>query len=113
MKTSVETAGAVTILHLSGRLDTKGASDLEKEIQTILPSVAKHLLLHLKDVDYVSSSGLRVLLSAAKSLKQQEKSLALAHLQEQVREVFDLTGFSGLFAVFTTIEEGKNGLPEQ
>ncbi|MFA6928732.1 MAG: STAS domain-containing protein [Lentisphaeria bacterium] len=81
-------------LTLSGRLDTNTASDLEKEIQQSCNEI-ETLILDLAGLDYISSAGLRVILSAQKQMLKQG-SMKLRNLNESVREVFDMTGFSSI-----------------
>ena len=86
-------------LKLEGRLDTSTAPELERELKASLEGV-RDLVLDLERVEYISSAGLRVLLSAQKTMNKQG-SMVVCHVCPMVREVFDLTGFSD----FLTIQE--------
>lgn len=85
-------------LKLRGRLDTSTAPELEGELKTCLEGV-QSLTLDLKELEYISSAGLRVLLSAQKVMKKQG-SMVVRNVNPIVRDVFDITGFSD----FLTIE---------
>lgn len=85
-------------LKLRGRLDTSTAPELEGEIKTCLEGV-QSLTLDLKELEYISSAGLRVLLSAQKAMNKQG-SMVVRNVNPIVRDVFDITGFSD----FLTIE---------
>ena len=85
-------------LVLIGRLDTVTAPELEAEISTILPT-AESLVLDMEKLEYISSAGLRVILKTQKALTQ-KAGLKLINVSDNVREVFDITGFSD----FLTIE---------
>ena len=85
-------------LALVGRLDTVTAPELEAEISTILPT-AESLVLDMEMLEYISSAGLRVILKTQKALTQ-KAGLKLINVSDDVREVFDITGFSD----FLTIE---------
>lgn len=85
-------------LALIGRLDTVTAPELEAEIATILPT-AESLVLDMEKLDYISSAGLRVILKTQKALEK-KAGLKLTHVSNEVKEVFDITGFSD----FLTIE---------
>ena len=85
-------------LALIGRLDTVTAPELEAEISTILPT-AESLVLDMEKLEYISSAGLRVILKTQKALTQ-KAGLKLIHVSDEVREVFEITGFSD----FLTIE---------
>ena len=85
-------------LVLIGRLDTVTAPELEAEISTILPT-AESLVLDMEKLEYISSAGLRVILKTQKALVQ-KAGLKLINVSDDVREVFEITGFSD----FLTIE---------
>ena len=85
-------------LALIGRLDTVTAPELEAEISAILPT-AESLVLDMEKLEYISSAGLRVILKTQKALTQ-KAGLKLIHVSDEVREVFEITGFSD----FLTIE---------
>lgn len=83
----------LTTVTIKGRVDTNTAPELEKELVGLFESAPK-LVLDLADVDYVSSAGLRVVLMAYKSLSARGKQLLITHVNDDVMEVFDMTGFS-------------------
>ena len=82
---------------LEGRLDTTTAPELEKELKQSLDGVAE-LVFDLADLEYISSAGLRVLLSAQKIMNKQG-SMKLIHVNETVSEVFEVTGFSDILTI--------------
>ncbi len=85
-----------TQLDLSGRIDTVTSPELENAIKEVLGD-AKKLVLNFKDIDYISSAGLRVVLWAYKQLEP--KKLEIINTSETVKEVFDMTGFSDILSV--------------
>lgn len=80
---------------LEGRLDTFHAPEFESFLQTQAQDVSE-LTIDCEKLDYVSSAGLRVLLSAQKKMKG---ALKLTHVQELVMEVFEMTGFVDILAI--------------
>ena len=82
---------------LVGRLDTTTAPSLEAELKQSLPGVTE-LVLDFEKLDYISSAGLRVLLSAQKTMNKQG-SMTVCHVNEEIREVFDITGFSDILTI--------------
>ena len=90
--------GSSLTLALDGRLDTTTSPDLEEALATSLDGVTT-LVFDFSKLDYLSSAGLRVLLSAQKRMSKQG-SMTLRHVNDTVREVFEITGF----ADFLTIE---------
>ncbi len=87
-----------TTLTLSGRLDTTTAPQLTEALDK-LPADTTTLILDLTDLEYISSAGLRVILSAQKKMKAQSGSMEIHHPGELVMEVLDVTGFSDILTI--------------
>ncbi len=88
--------GALTIAP-AGRLDTLTAPELEKELQTSLPGVTE-LTFDLSALEYISSAGLRVLLSAQKAMNARGKMIVRG-VNETVMEIFEVTGFADILTI--------------
>ena len=86
-----------TIIELVGRLDTTTAPALDKTINEDIGET-KNLVLDIKGVEYISSAGLRVLLSAQKKL-QKIGSMKVINVCETVMEVFEMTGFADILTI--------------
>ena len=86
-----------TIIELVGRLDTTTAPALDKTITEDIGD-AKNLVLNLKGLEYISSAGLRVLLSAQKKM-QKIGSMKVRGVREEVMEVFEMTGFADILTI--------------
>ena len=86
-----------TILEIAGRVDTITAPALEKTINEDIGD-AKHLILDVKGMEYISSAGLRVLLGAQKKM-QKLGSMKVIHVCEAVMEVFEMTGFTDILSI--------------
>jgi anti-sigma B factor antagonist len=86
-----------TIIEIAGRLDTTTAPALDK---TIIENIdaAENLVLDVKGLEYISSAGLRVLLSAQKRM-QKVGSMRLINVCEQVMDVFEMTGFADILTI--------------
>jgi anti-sigma B factor antagonist len=84
-------------LEVNGRLDTTTAPALEKTINENIEDV-KALILDLKGLEYISSAGLRVLLSAQKKM-QQIGTMKVIKVCEEVMEVFEITGFADILTI--------------
>ncbi len=94
--TAEQKNGALT-LHIAGRLDTVTSPELESKINK-LPSDTVNLVLDMKDVGYVSSAGLRVLLGAQKKMSKCG-SMKLTGVCDAVTEVLEMTGFSDILEI--------------
>lgn len=89
--------GSTLTITVEGRLDTVTAPDLEKEINASIADV-KELILDFAGLDYISSAGLRVLLSAQKKMAAQG-SMKVVHVNDVVNEVFNITGFCDILTI--------------
>ena len=89
--------GKKTTVTLEGRLDTVTAPDLEKELSEIINDV-EELVLDFEKLDYISSAGLRVLLSAQKIMSRQG-SMKVTHVNQTVMEIFEVTGFCDILTI--------------
>lgn len=84
-------------LALTGRLDTTTAPELEQELRAELDGV-RSLTLDFSALDYISSAGLRVLLSAQKVMNRQGE-MKLCGVNETIAEIFDITGFTDILTI--------------
>ena len=82
---------------LEGRLDTNTSPELEKELREALPG-ASALELDFEKLDYISSAGLRVLLSAQKAMNRQGE-MKVTHVNETIMEIFEVTGFTDILTI--------------
>ena len=98
MEIAHEQIGEVYLLAPVGRLDTDSESDFELAVQDLESVGAKHFVVDLAKVSYISSAGLRVLVALAKQCED-DGSLRLAGLSPQVRQVFEVAGFARMFQI--------------
>ena len=85
------------VLALKGRLDTTTAPQLEAELNNSIEGITE-LTLDFEELEYISSAGLRVLLSAQKIMNRQG-SMKITHVCEDIMEVFDITGFCDILKI--------------
>ena len=95
----------ILILRPQGRLDSSSSPEFERLLTEQLDAGSQRLVLDFSRLDYISSAGLRVVLLAGKKLRASKGQIALASLQDMVREVFDMSGFLTLFTVTNTVDE--------
>lgn len=86
-----------TCFALEGRLDTVTSPDLEKELKASLDGV-KELVMDFEKLEYISSAGLRVLLSAQKIMAKQGE-MKIIHVNESIMEIFEVTGFADILTI--------------
>ena len=94
--TKTQEAGKLTVV-LEGRLDTVTSPQLEGELRTEVNGISE-LIFDLGALDYVSSAGLRVLLSAQKVMNRQG-SMTIRNVKPEIMEIFDVTGFTDILNI--------------
>lgn len=94
MNIAIKKTAEETIIELAGRLDTTSAPDLDKIINEDIEGT-KNLVFNVKALEYISSAGLRVFLSAQKKM-QKVGTMKLLNVCEGVMEVFEMTGFADI-----------------
>jgi len=100
-----EKIGNFTVLKIKGRIDTLHSSTLEAEVNQLFDKGEKDLIFNCSEVDYISSSGLRVFLVAQKKTISINGKLYLCNMQPAIQEIFRISGFSNLFRIFDTQEQ--------
>ncbi|MBO5536266.1 MAG: STAS domain-containing protein [Clostridia bacterium] len=89
--------GSAMTISLEGRLDTTTSPALEKELNEVLPKI-NELVFDFSKLEYISSAGLRVLLTAHKAMSR-KGGMKVTNVNEIVQEVFDVTGFSDILTI--------------
>ena len=89
--------GTAMNVAVEGRLDTTTAPELETELKASLDDISE-LVLDMEKLDYVSSAGLRVLLSAQKVMAK-KGGMKVIHVNDTVMEIFEVTGFSDILDI--------------
>ncbi len=104
MEIHVEETGQAWVVSVTGKLDAVSASDYEKAIGKLIADGKMRFVVNFAALTYISSAGLRVLLSTAKQLKPKGGVALFANLQDNVQEVFEMTGFSSILSVHPSLE---------
>ncbi len=97
MKMNKNLNGTNLEIALEGRLDTMTAPELETELNQSLAN-AESLVLDFTNLEYISSAGLRVLLSAHKTMSK-KRGMKVCHVNQVVQEVFEVTGFADILTI--------------
>ena len=101
--------GDKLIVLVSGRLDAITAPEFDAECKTWIADGNTNVIADLTALEYISSAGLRSVLTAAKQLKGAQGGLAFCGLSGMVEEVFSVSGFSAMFPLFNSIDEALAG----
>lgn len=105
----VEKKADVTVVNLVGDIDTKTASAVSEKILPLAETEGK-IILDLTGVPYMSSAGLRVLLSVYRQVKAKDRKLILVGVSEDIQDTMSVTGFLDFFKLASTIEAGIQAL---
>jgi anti-sigma B factor antagonist len=105
MKIAIKDVNEAKVVQFEGHLDSNTSQEAENCLNDLLAQQTNNILVDFEKLDYISSAGLRVLLSTAKQLKASNGKLHLCNLNETVQEIFDMSGFSTILQVFKTETE--------
>ncbi|MDD2541692.1 MAG: STAS domain-containing protein [Desulfuromonadaceae bacterium] len=106
MDIKTEHTEGITVLFIrEDRLDANNSEELKTELHRLFDTGTKDLILDLKEVLFIDSSGLGVLVSGYKNASTVHGSLKLSNLQSQVRSMFELTRLHRVFDIFTTVDD--------
>jgi len=91
-------------LEVIGRLDTATAQEFEKKVLAVIENAEQSFIMDCDGMEYISSSGLRIMLMMLKKIKNAQGNLVLYRLQDNVSEVFRICNFTSLFNITATKE---------
>ncbi|HOO54703.1 MAG TPA: STAS domain-containing protein [Methanothrix sp.] len=105
MKIDDKSSGDVKIVSPAGRLDASSSEELKARMEGLIGDGCRKMVLNFDGVEYISSSGLRVMLASLKQLRKTGGDLKLASLKPYVRETFEIAGFTQLFEIYDGEDE--------
>ena len=97
--------GKKLVFHIEGRADTASAVEFEKTVMDALKQGDTDVVMDLSELEYIASSGLRILLIAAKELKATDRSFSLCGINENIHKILEISGFLSIFKIHPTLEE--------
>ncbi len=95
----------VSVVKITGRVDSATAPDLNQALQGLIGANRRRIVLDLQDTEYMSSAGLRVLVVMLKAARQGGGELKLAQPAQRIREVLDLAGLTPIFHIHSDVIE--------
>lgn len=111
MQMSTAKKGKVSVVTVTGKIDTPNAPELEQQVLALIGQGEKFLAFDLAQTDYVSSAGLRVFLVALKKVQALGGTVCFAGTQPPVHQVFDASGLSLRLKLFATLDEALKSFP--
>jgi anti-sigma B factor antagonist len=97
MKTTIQEQENKIVATLVGELDTTAAIEVEEALKPLFDNQGRDIIIDCTELEYIASSGLRILLSILKQAKAHGSRVILKNVNEDIREVFKLTGFISIF----------------
>jgi anti-anti-sigma factor len=99
MKTTIEQLEDKFLVSLEGELDSAAAVEVEQLLQPLYKTEGRDVIIECANLEYIASSGLRILISILKGAKAGGSKVVLKNLNEDIQSVFKLTGFISLFDI--------------
>lgn len=99
MEIAITKDGTKTLAKLSGRLDTTNADKFQQDIAPLMEEATPDIEFDCTDMEYTSSQGLRLFLMLQKSVSAKKGTMVMKNMKPQVKEVFDITGFSSIIRI--------------
>jgi anti-sigma B factor antagonist len=92
---------------LRGRLDSNTSLAFDQRLFEAISNGARNVIIDFKELDYISSAGLRVILKVTKALKREEGKILLCAMQDYVKEVFEIAGFDAFLPILPTLDDAR------
>lgn len=109
----VEDSKEKKIIHIDGRLDAASTPILEKKLTQLISDGHKFILMNFSKVDYLSSAGMRLLLSATKKLKAIGGKITFCNMSDDVMEIIKMAGFEKILNIYNNENEALEALNPQ
>ena len=97
MKINIQRNGDEVVVGLNGELDTVTTAQIGEELNRIIEMASNQLIIDCKDLEYISSSGLRFFMQLKRHSEQQNGTVTLINMNQDVKEVFRISGFHHIF----------------
>lgn len=112
MEIKIDKVDNQVVISLSGRIDSVAAVEFEEKLIEIIDTGVNMMIIDFLHVQFISSAGLRVLLLAAKRVRPYGGKLILCEMSKDVREVFDISGFSSIFDIQESVNRAIESVKE-
>ncbi len=109
MNVTVLKSEGYTLVSVEGRVDSTNAGEFEKSMLEVVADGATKIVLDCSELNYISSTGLRIFLIVQKKMMANKGQFCLCGLQAGIKEIFDISGFSSIFKMFPDKESAING----
>ncbi len=111
MEMKTKKVGNNLVIYLEGRLDVNLSAEIEKGINSIISeNPESNVCLNLKEIEYMSSSGLRIIVSTMRILKEQNRVLVLCNMNRAVEKIFEVVELTDMFDIFDSEDDALDCL---
>ena len=100
--------GDIMVLKLKGRLDTNASVEFEQQVEEAVKLCKKKMILDFSELEYICSSGLRVIILSAKKMKSLQGELILCCMEDYIKEVFEISGFDAFLKIYSSKDKAVN-----
>ena len=97
MKTDIQEIDGKVVATLVGEMDTAAAVEVEEKLRPLYENEGKDIVFDCKDLEYIASSGLRIMLRILKGARAKGRSVVMRNVNDDIKNVFELTGFINIF----------------
>lgn len=104
--------GANLIVDVEGRVDGTNATDFQAALERAVQPTDRAVIMDMAGLQFIASAGLRAILMAARSLRQQDAKLLGCSLSEKIREVFEISGFDRIVDIYGSREDALRALDD-
>jgi anti-anti-sigma factor len=108
MSMKINQTDTFTQVTFSGRLDADTATAIFKDALQVIEKENNHVIIDCTGLEYISSSGLRVFMMLQKRAIAKHLKLSICNLESNIREIFNISGFSGIFRIYPDLETALN-----
>jgi len=98
----------VAVASVKGRIDAVSSPEFEKEMAELIAEGNNILILDLVGLDYISSAGLRSIITITKKIKETDGKLLISGLKGMVKEIFEISGFDAIIPIFESVESARS-----
>jgi len=110
MEVTSKSSDKAIIIYVDGDLTTNSSPEVEAEIKDILEGAATNVIINVERVNFIASTGLRIILALGKRLSGDDLKLIVCSMNASTKSVFEMSGFTKLFPAFETEEEALESL---
>ena len=104
----IENKDGFVIVHLKGRIDATNSGQVHEKVMHEIKKGCGSMIVDFSGVNYISSAGLRVVISASKSLAKNSGSFSICSLNDNLRKIFEISGLADLLSIHDNLESSLN-----